>query len=120
VFLTEAVKALTLFDSTEAVPRMRELLALDPADNRNAGLFYALFRAMMAFSVRDAAPRIAEIGLSSEMYRSLAIEALGSLGDPAALPALRKMLGAIGGKPTASASPSPWPVSERPAPRRKS
>ena len=91
--LSEALKAIVWFGQTGSEGRILELLAQNPADNRNTGLFYALLRAVMVFRPAGAAPRIAEIAALAPTCRGLAVEALRELGDPAALPALRRFLG---------------------------
>jgi HEAT repeat protein len=90
--LSEALKAITWFGQSGSEPRILALLALDPADTRNAALFYALLRATMVFRPAGAGPRVAEIARLSAGSRSLAIEALRELRDPATLPALRAFL----------------------------
>ncbi len=90
--LTECVRALTVLGYREAVPRLLPLLERDPADQRQTSLFYALFRALMRFEVRESAPRLARIARESPSCHNLAVEALSVLAGPGSLPDLRALL----------------------------
>ncbi len=90
-FLSEAVKALTIFGYRRAAPTIREFLDGDLADMSRASLYYATIRAMMRFQVTEAAPRIAEMAAASPNYRYLGVDALASLGNPEVVEALESM-----------------------------
>lgn len=82
-FLSEATKALTTFGYEQAVPTIRTFLDGDLTDMNRLSLYYAAIRAMMRFHVTESAPRIAAMAVASPNIRSLGVDALASLGNPA-------------------------------------
>jgi len=92
-FLAESLRALTAFGVDPGKETVLRFLELDPADVRNINLIYAAMRASTRFGVREAAPKIVAI-LTKETarYSYRAVDVLGRLGHPDAVPVLTKLL----------------------------
>jgi len=87
-FLSEAVKALAILGSHEALEEITQLLERDLDDPRSTSLVYSIIRAAIRLGAADLAPRIVELAGSSPNYAYIAVDALGALGNPDVIPAL--------------------------------
>jgi len=94
-FLTEALRALTAFGVNPGPKVVLGFLDLDPGDVRNINLIYGAMRASTRFGIRDAAPKIVAIlEKHAARYSYRAVDTLGRLDDPGAIPILTKLLAA--------------------------
>jgi HEAT repeat protein len=90
-FLSEALRAVTAFGYDPGEEVVAKMLAVDPGEARNINLIYTATRAAVRFQMKGLAPRIATIlDEYPDRYAYRAVDALGRLGDPKAIPVLAR------------------------------